>query len=336
LGIFWGRNNIKKPFAPFPIIASLILKTELFSFSLYDTFLYSDTSPETPKMNSDASQYDETKGSFQDKEAAQGLTTIPTSVTLSAEQFEKLYLTPMTRRQPALAKSVGNPTPLALGGFVITTTPISCCLMAWRGASGNGIAFVGPIVFLGGLLLLITSILEFILGNTFPCVVFGTIGGFWFAFAATMIPAFNAAAPYSSSTTNTVAGLSSASFMNTYAFLFITMAVLMLIFMVCATRTNLVYTLIFLSLLLVFLLLSSAYWTLGEGSAAVGARCVKGAGAALFVASLLGFYLLIVQLFEAMGFPFQLPVGDLGMLWTRFHVRGERQDVEEGAAVGQD
>lgn len=53
------------------------------------------------------------------------------------------------------------------------------------------------------------------------------------------------------------------------------MAVLMLIFMICATRTNLVYTLIFLSLLIVFLLLSSAYWTLGEGSAAVGARCVK-------------------------------------------------------------
>lgn len=36
----------------------------------------------------------------------------------------------------------------------------------------------GPIVFLGGLLLLITSILEFIIGNTFPCVVFGTIGMF--------------------------------------------------------------------------------------------------------------------------------------------------------------
>lgn len=53
------------------------------------------------------------------------------------------------------------------------------------------------------------------------------------------------------------------------------MAVLMLIFMICALRTNVVYTLIFLSLLIVFLLLSSAYWTLGEGSAAVGARCVK-------------------------------------------------------------
>ena len=40
------------------------------------------------------------------------LATVPTSVTLSAEQFEKLYLTPMTRHQPQLAKQVGNPTPL--------------------------------------------------------------------------------------------------------------------------------------------------------------------------------------------------------------------------------
>jgi len=206
--------------------------------------------------------------------------------------------------------------------------------MAWRGASGNGIAFTGPIIFLGGLLLLVTSILEFVLGNTFPCVVFGTIGGFWFAFAATMIPAFNAAAPYSPSGTNTAAGLLSTGFMNTYAFLFITMAVLMLIFMICATRTNVIYTLIFLSLLLVFLLLSSAYWRLGLGDASVGNRCVIGAGASLFVASLLGFYLLIVQLFEAMGFPFYLPVGDLAKLWVRGLNKCEQRDVEESAAVG--
>jgi hypothetical protein len=49
----------------------------------------------------------------------------------------------------------------------------------------------------------------------------------------------------------------------------------MFIFMICATRTNVVYTLIFLSLLLVFLLLSSAYWQLGQGNAAIGDRCVK-------------------------------------------------------------
>jgi len=149
-----------------------------------------------------------------------------------------------------------------------------------------------------------------------------------------MIPAFNAAAPYSPSGTNTAAGLLSTGFMNTYAFLFITMAVLMLIFMICATRTNVIYTLIFLSLLLVFLLLSSAYWRLGLGDASVGNRCVIGAGASLFVASLLGFYLLIVQLFEAMGFPFYLPVGDLAKLWVRGLNKCEQRDVEESAAVG--
>jgi succinate-acetate transporter protein len=53
------------------------------------------------------------------------------------------------------------------------------------------------------------------------------------------------------------------------------MAVLMLIFMICATRTNIVYTLIFLTLLVVFLLLSSAYWLLAEGSLSAGNKCVK-------------------------------------------------------------
>lgn len=53
------------------------------------------------------------------------------------------------------------------------------------------------------------------------------------------------------------------------------MAVLMFIFMICATRINVVYTLIFLSLLMVFLLLSAAYWQLGQGNASVGDRCVK-------------------------------------------------------------
>lgn len=265
-------------------------------------------------MDTYISHNDKTTGSVLDRDNASQL--LSKTVTLSAEQFERMYLAPMTRSQPKLAKQLGNPTPLALGGFVITTTPLSCCLMAWRGSGGNGLAFIGPIVFLGGLLLLITSILEFILGNTFPCVVFGTIGGFWFAFAATMIPAFNAAAPYSSSSTDTVSGLSSPEFLNTFAFLFLTMAILMVIFMICATRTNVVYTLIFLSLTLVFLLLTAGYWQLAEGKASVGGRCIKGGGAALFVASLLGFYLLVVQLFEALEFPFRLPVGDLGALWT--------------------
>jgi uncharacterized protein len=58
------------------------------------------------------------------------------------------------------------------------------------------------------------------------------------------------------------------------AFLFLTMAILMLIFMICATRTNIVYTLIFLSLIVVFLLLTAGYWQSAEGNAATGGRCI--------------------------------------------------------------
>jgi hypothetical protein len=122
-----------------------------------------------------------------------------------------------------------------------------------------------------------------------------------------MTPAFNAAgsspplskrllltgaatAPYSPSTTDTVAGLSSPDFLNTYgshppsnvqqniltetAFLFIWMGVLMLIFLICATRTNAVYVAIFTTLTLVFVFLSGAYWRLAVADAIVGNRLI--------------------------------------------------------------
>lgn len=53
------------------------------------------------------------------KESSYGLSTVPTSVTLSPEQFEKLYLSPMMHRQGSLAKQVGNPTPLYVFSCVL-------------------------------------------------------------------------------------------------------------------------------------------------------------------------------------------------------------------------
>ena len=63
-------------------------------------------------MDSDISNNGDARARQHQSKEALGLSTVPTSVTLTPEQFEKLYLTPMTRRQSALAKQVGNPTPL--------------------------------------------------------------------------------------------------------------------------------------------------------------------------------------------------------------------------------
>lgn len=56
------------------------------------------------------------------------------------------------------------------------------------------------------------------------------------------------------------------------AFFFLFMALLMLIYCICATRTNLVYVLIFASLIFVFSLLAAAYWKLGAEDEVMGNR----------------------------------------------------------------
>jgi len=51
--------------------------------------------------------------------------------------------------------------------------------MNWRGAAGGaavGAAGTGSYYFFGGLLMILGSLGEFIIGNTFPFVVFGSFG----------------------------------------------------------------------------------------------------------------------------------------------------------------
>ena len=114
----------------------------------------------------------------------------------------------------------------ALVGFLLSLTPLSCDLMGWRGAGGNGAADIGmssPKVreamseilimnvgvyfFFGGLLMILGSIGEWIIGNTFPFVVFGTFGAFWLAFAATLQPFYNAYGAYVTDPTTAAASM---------------------------------------------------------------------------------------------------------------------------------
>jgi succinate-acetate transporter protein len=48
--------------------------------------------------------------------------------------------------------------------------------MGWRGSGGSGAAGTGTYFFFGGLLMILGSLGEFIIGNTFPFVVFGSFG----------------------------------------------------------------------------------------------------------------------------------------------------------------
>lgn len=59
------------------------------------------------------------------------------SVSMSPELFEKLYLTPANKVRGELRRTFANPTPIALVGFLMSLTPLCCDLMGWRGNSVN-------------------------------------------------------------------------------------------------------------------------------------------------------------------------------------------------------
>lgn len=113
--------------------------------------------------------------------------------------------------------------------------------------------------------------LEFILGNTFPFVVFMSFGAFWLAYGATLQPFYNAYGAYAPPTStgapgNPAAGLESVGFNASLGFFLIFMGVLCLVYLVCALRTNIVFVVIFFTLVLAFSCLTAAFWYTAEAA----------------------------------------------------------------------
>ncbi|KAK6542843.1 hypothetical protein TWF694_006783 [Orbilia ellipsospora] len=233
------------------------------------------------------------------------------TIPISAEMFEKLYLTPENRVHGDLRKTFGNPTPIAIVGFIMSITPLSMDLMGWRGAGNVGSASLASYYFLGGMCSLIGGLLEFFLGNTFPFVVFTAFSGFWFTLGGTLTPWFNAMGAYSTSGTNAVEGAATVGFNASFGFYFLSWGFICLVFLVCSLRTNIVFVILFTGLELTFGLLTGVYFYAAEGNASTAHRLTVGAGACALVAGVCGWYIFVAQLLAALDFPFELPVGDL-------------------------
>ena len=104
-------------------------------------------------------------------------------------------------------------------GFLVASAPLGCALMGWRGAGGGGAATIGVFYFFGGMLQIIGSVMEWIIGNTFPFVVFGSYGAFWLALGATLQPSYNAEAAYTSGLTGAEAATGTAEFLSSFGML---------------------------------------------------------------------------------------------------------------------
>ena len=149
--------------------------------------------------------------------------------------------------------------------------------------------------------------LEFILGNTFPFVVFSSFGAFWLSFGATLTPYYNASIAYLPS--DPAKASSDPVFASTFAFFHVYMAVLCGVYLIVALRTNIVFVLIFALLVPAFACLAQFFFEIGNG--VVNLTLEHAAGGLTFAVCLLGWYLFLVQLLAAVDFPLNLPVGDL-------------------------
>ncbi|KAI6756716.1 hypothetical protein HG530_011314 [Fusarium avenaceum] len=251
------------------------------------------------------------------------------SVQMSPELFEKLYLSPMTKVKGDLRQTFGNPTPIALVGFLLAFTPLTCDLMGWRGAGGSGAASNAVYMFMGGLLMIIGGVLEWVLGNSFPACVFCSFGGFWFSYGGSLIPSFAAYASYApADATSSAEGLTTRGFNASFAFWLLFMGILSFIFFLCALRTNVVFVMIFFSLTFCFFMITAAFWALADdytGNAVLAGKLLTAGGAFGFVTCMSGWYILIAVLFAIVDFPIQIPVGDLSTV-IKGHSQKARRD----------
>lgn len=250
-------------------------------------------------------------------------------IPIPPEFFEKMY--PRSTVREDLRKTFANPTPVALMGFLICLSPLSCDLMGWRGAGGNGAAGTGAYYFFGGLLMILGGFLEFILGKTFTFVVFSSFGGFWLTLASTLQPFYNASGAYAPlNATSAQQGFATVGFTASFGFFQMFMAVLCFIYLICALRTNICFVVIFLTLTLAFTLLAGCYWVLADALAGdlqkiqLGHHLQIAAGACLFVTSITGWYTFFALMLVSIDFPIQIPVGNLSN-----YIKGRSQRIKE-------
>ncbi|KAJ4367984.1 hypothetical protein N0V85_009112 [Neurospora sp. IMI 360204] len=197
--------------------------------------------------NGDGNQYDirnnETRGDALRKIQTAG------SLSISAELFEKIYLSPKTQVQGNLRNVLGNPAPI-----------------------------------MGGIMMNVGGILEFILGNTFPCVVFMSFGKghdavpleikqdnsdqgtFLIGLAITLTPAYNASTAFDPSNPM------NPGFETSFAYVLLFMGLMCTIYMICGLRTNMVLEAVFTNLTLGFLLLAASYWQSANSDHVLGEK----------------------------------------------------------------
>ncbi|GAA5859865.1 hypothetical protein JCM1840_001771 [Sporobolomyces johnsonii] len=244
---------------------------------------------------------------------------------------------PLDRSQPAFPvyhRRFGNPAPLGLCGFALTTFVLSLINAARRSERGGrwhvdreaaaqvqistssmltffsysltpavharGVTVpnvvVGPALFYGGLAQLLAGMWEFATGNTFGATAFSSYGGFWLSYAFIVSPWTSIASSY------TEEGM----FANGVAFFLFGWMIFTFIMLIASLRSSIALSGVFFFLTITFMLLGIAELGVRHASA-VG---IAG-GAFGLITAFNAWYVAAANLLTPDQSLFVLPVGDM-------------------------
>ncbi|KAL1963529.1 hypothetical protein VTN77DRAFT_8110 [Rasamsonia byssochlamydoides] len=243
------------------------------------------------------------------------------SVNLSPELLEKLYLASKSDHVRHSPSQFANPSALGFMGFAIADVTFAMVLMGWGGAASLT-SVVGIFFFTGPLLLILTTIFEWVMGRFLSMMICGFFSVFWFSFGLLQLPTMGIAASYSA-TGDAAQGAVSVGYNAGIALYLVAMGCALFTFFVFTLRTNVVLALIIGLATVAVYVLSAAYFSVSRRDFHRATQLQHAGGALLFVVGLLGWYMTVVIMAGESGFP-NLPCGDLSHLWPQPSVDAER------------
>jgi len=242
------------------------------------------------------------------------------AIHLTDAQYERLFFQPAPPRAFASGQKwqFGNPTVLCLISYLLALSPTVCYFSAWDGTSTASFpALVGVFYFAGGMGMTIGAVCEWIMGNTFPFVVFATFGGFWLSVANLFDPSKQVLSAFPNG------GLADPSLNHGLQFFFTFWAILAMLYLVASLRTNVVFAIMFLTMSLLLCFIVAAYRNAALGNTDKMLLYLKVAGAFGIVNCIDGWYLAVILVFAAVDMPVNLPVGDLS-----WFLKGKKVNAE--------
>jgi len=227
--------------------------------------------------------------------------------TLNGADYEAQYFdNKPVPNENSMIKKIGNPSALSIAAFGITNTLLSLFLMNVRGVKELNF-MVGTFWFVGGLINLMVSVFELLVGNTFAYVIFGSLGGYFMAMGSLLTPAFGISAVYAKHP---------AEFSNAMGLFNFCWAAMFIVFGIVAVRANIFMVIIFTCVSVTCILEGVADFQKSlmtkEGLHAAE-NLGKVAGVFLLISSIPNWYLLFMILTYSAGWKIKWYTGELGI-----------------------